>query len=173
MKQTTPWTIEAIAKANQEGGGHFFSPGTMKSFGDEPSSFRVHEEAGRVFIVRVKEQCNAPEGYVHKPEIREFYPGDGSVSVNIADKPDRLPPGLRLAPSSPRTIAATVLAMADDPGFMRGKTTSAEVAILTHAPALARSLDRIHAIMEAAEVDRPGALADIREELEKLGYRFE
>jgi hypothetical protein len=82
----TRWTLSAIRLANLEAGFYFFSPATMRAFGDTMRSFRVIHRDGKVFIVRKRPMIDR-DGVNHGGvgQIREFDPATGSIGLPIRE----------------------------------------------------------------------------------------
>lgn len=81
------WTIQDVAERNRSGGFYYFSPKTMKAFGDSLSSFKVHEDETGVYVVRIKASKCAPAGYNWREKAwARFNPITGHVGVWYASK---------------------------------------------------------------------------------------
>lgn len=100
MTQGTPvqgrkWTIAEVAGANRAAGLFFFSPDTMKCFGDQVSSFSVVHAEGKVYVKRVKAPGKHPdrkEAAKLIGQLREFNPETGSIGppLKYQDLPESL-----------------------------------------------------------------------------------
>lgn len=75
-------------------------------------------------------------------------------------------------PNNTKTTPQIVKDMVEDRGYMAGKTTSAEVAILSHAPGMAKAIEAIAQAVQRDRDGKSGNMGVIQGELEKLGYHF-
>ena len=78
------WTIADIDRANIGAGHYFFSPDTLRFFGDRKSFWTVRHVAGRVFLVRKHEPSKPPRGTCPVGQAREFNPATGHIGVPIS-----------------------------------------------------------------------------------------
>lgn len=79
------WTLAEIKQANEAAGRFFFSPATMKAYGDTMASFKVrHYSGNRVFIERVRPMIDR-DGVNHGGvgELREFNPQTGEIGIPL------------------------------------------------------------------------------------------
>lgn len=79
------WTMAGIRQESLERGGHFFSPQTMRAFGDTMASFRIvrggqPDSAGMVHFRRVR-PMHAKDGRAMGGvgKLYEFNPETGTV----------------------------------------------------------------------------------------------
>lgn len=77
------WTIAAIREANAAAGFYFFSPDTLRFWGDKVGNWSPRFEGPRVFIERVKRPSKEGEAF-KIGERREFNPDTGDI--NFASK---------------------------------------------------------------------------------------
>lgn len=76
------WKLSDIRHANDKAGRFFFSPQTMRFFGDRMANFGVRYEGRRIFVERKKQ---GSKGGGDVGALREFFPESGEIGPNLKD----------------------------------------------------------------------------------------
>lgn len=75
------WTIKAIREASRAGGGHFFSPATMRMFGSQVHGSAFNGPGGITFVTS---ENGAYEDDPRRFTVRSFQPAYGNFSPRIS-----------------------------------------------------------------------------------------